>query len=261
MAVYTFGDVSQILYEAIWNEYCDWSVELAKIRLADETLAPADREATWWALASGLDTYLRLLHPVMPFITEAIWERLPHAAGDPALLIVADWPVADAAATDSAAEAEVSALIDLVRAVRNARAEARIEPAAWLPVDVFVPERLGRTFDALQTAVERLSRARPLRRERNLDAIRQGVEGGLSVIAGEVEAVVRPVAKDEAQEERDRARLERELAEARGLLESARARLANEAFTSKAPAAVVDGARSRAAELEELVSRLAQRLA
>ena len=261
MALYTFGDVSQILYEAIWNEYCDWSVELAKIRLGDETLAAADREATWWALVSALDTYLRLLHPVMPFITEAIWERLPHEAGDPALLIVADWPVVVAGATDSAAEADVSALIDLVRAVRNARAEARIEPAAWLPVDVYVPERLGPTFDALLPAIERLSRARPLGREKNLDAIRQGVEGGLSVIVGEIEAVVRPEAKDEAQEERDRARLERELAEARGLLESARARLANEAFTSKAPPAVVEGARSRAAEIEELVARLAQRLA
>jgi valyl-tRNA synthetase len=112
------------------------------------------------------------------------------------------------------------------------------------------------TFEALRPAIERLARARPLRREPSLASIRRGVEGGLSVIAGEIEAVVRPAAKDEAQEERDRARLERELAEAQGLLASARARLANEAFTSKAPAAVVEGARARATELEELVARL-----
>jgi valyl-tRNA synthetase len=87
------------------------------------------------------------------------------------------------------------------------------------------------------------------------------VEGGLSVIAGDVEAVVRPAARDEIQEERDRARLERELADAQGQLASARARLANEAFTSKAPPAVVEGARARATELEELVDRLTQRLA
>jgi valyl-tRNA synthetase len=87
------------------------------------------------------------------------------------------------------------------------------------------------------------------------------VEGGLSVIAGAVEAVVRPAARDEIQEERDRARLERELADAQGLLASARARLANEAFTSKAPPAVVEGAQARATELEELVNRLTQRLA
>ena len=260
MAGYAFGDASQILYEAVWNEYCDWSVELAKIRLGDESLAAADREATWWTLVEALDTYLRLLHPIMPFITEAIWERLPHAAGDPALLIVADWPTARTEAADAAAEVEVSALIDLVRAVRNARAEARVEPGAWLPVDVYVPEWLGPTFDALRPAIERLARARPVRREPDLEAVRGRVEGGLAVIAGEVEAVVRPEAKDEAQEGRDRARLERELAEAHGLLASAQARLANEAFTSKAPPAVVDSARARAAELRELVARLEGRL-
>jgi len=260
MAGYTFGDASQILYEAIWNEYCDWGVELAKIRLADESLTPAEREATWWTLVGVLDTYLRLLHPIMPFITEAIWERLPHSAADPALLIVADWPASAAEAADSAAEAEVAALIELVRAVRNARAEARVEPAAWLPVDVFVPESLAGTFEALRPAIERLARAKPLGRELDIEKIRMGAEGGLSVIAGEVEAVVRPAAKDDAQEDRDRARLERELADAEGQLAAARTRLANDSFTSKAPPAVVDGVRARASELQELVSRLAQRL-
>jgi valyl-tRNA synthetase len=209
MAGYAFGDASQILYEAIWNEYCDWGVELAKIRLADEHLSPAEREATWWTLVEALDTYLRLLHPIMPFITEAIWRRLPHTAGDPDLLIVADWPALGAAEAGSARDVEVSALIELVRAVRNARAEARVEPAAWLPLEVFVPESLGQTFEALRPAIERLARARPLGRVANLEAIRRGAEGGLSVIAGEIEAVVRPAARDEAQEERDRSRLER----------------------------------------------------
>jgi valyl-tRNA synthetase len=144
--------------------------------------------------------------------------------------------------------------------VRNARAEARIEPGAWLPVDVFVPEAVGPTFDALRPALERLARAKPLSRAASFEAVRGGVEGGLSIIVGDIEAMVRPEAPDEAQGERDRARLERELADARGLLAAAHARLANEAFTSKAPQAVVDGARSRAAELEELVSRLMDRL-
>ena len=261
MAQYAFGDVSQILYEAIWNEYCDWGVELAKVRLSDESLSSAAREATWWTLVDALDTYLRLLHPIMPFITEEIWGKLPHPADELApLLIVADWPTAAAAATDSAAELEVAALIDLVRAVRNARAEARIEPAAWLPVDVFVPDSLGPTFEALRPAIERLARARPLGREAGVEAIRRGVEGGLSVIAGEVEAVVRPAARDEAQEGRDRARLERELAEAQALLAAATARLANVAFTTKAPPAVVSAAQARAVELQELVGRLARRL-
>jgi valyl-tRNA synthetase len=260
MRLYTFGDASQTLYEAIWNEYCDWGVEFAKIRLADESLPGADREATWWTLVEVLDTYLRLLHPIMPFVTEAIWEKLPHRAADPSLLIVADWPTPSAEATDSAAELEVAALIDLIRAVRNARAEARIEPAAWLPVDIYVPDSLGPTFDALRPAIERLARARPLTREQRPNAIRQGVAGGLSVIAGDIEAVVRPAARDAAQGDRDRARLERELADAQAMLAAARARLANESFTSRAPAAVVEGAKSRAAELEDLVARLSERL-
>jgi valyl-tRNA synthetase len=261
MAGYAFGDASQTLYEAIWNEYCDWGVELAKIRLGDESLPAADREATWWTLVAALDTYLRLLHPIMPFITEAIWERLPRAADDPALLIVADWPAVKPGDADAAADAEVGALIDLVRAIRNARAEARVEPAAWLPVDVFVPGSLGPTYDVLGPAVERLSRARPLARRFDVETIRGGAAGGLSVIAGEIEAVVRPEAKDEAAEGRDRARMEKDLAEAQAQLAAARARLDNESFTSKAPAAVVEGARARAAELEDLVARLGQLLA
>jgi valyl-tRNA synthetase len=257
---YAFGDASQILYEAIWNEYCDWAVELAKIRLGDEALPAAEREATWWTLVHVLDTYLRLLQPLMPFITEAIWARLPHAAGDPRLLLVADWPAAQAVTSDDVAERNVAALLELVRAIRNARSEARLEPAAWLPVDVFVPEPLGPTFEALAPAVERLSRARPLSRVPSPEPIRRGMAGGLSVIAGEIEAIVRPAARDAEQDARDRARLERELAEAEGMLAAARARLANEAFTSRAPKAVVEGARARAAELETLVAKLAGRL-
>jgi valyl-tRNA synthetase len=260
MRQYAFGDASQILYEAIWNEYCDWAVELAKIRLGDARLGVDEREATWWTLVDVLDTYLRLLHPIMPFVTEAIWERLPHGAQDPALLIVADWPSIAADAADAAAEVEVAALIDLIRSVRNARSEARIEPGAWLPLDVYVPESLGPTFEALRPAIERLARAKPLDRDLSAESVRRGVAGGLSVIAGEIEAIVLPAARDEAQDERDRARLERELADAEGMLAAARARLANDAFISKAPPAVVDGANARAAELAELVGRLAERL-
>jgi valyl-tRNA synthetase len=260
MSQYAFGDASQILYEAIWNEYCDWAVELAKIRLGDETLPAAEREATWWTLLEVLDTYVRLLHPIMPFATEAIWARLPHLAGDPDLLIVADWPTVAADAVNATAEAEVAALIDLVRAVRNARSEARIEPAAWLPVDVYVPESLAATFAALRPALERLSRARPLTPHPSPESMRRGAGGGLSVIAGEAEAIVRPVARDQDVDERDRARLERELADARGMLAAARSRLANEAFMSKAPPAVVEGAKARAQELEDLVARLTERM-
>jgi valyl-tRNA synthetase len=260
MADYAFGEVTRVLYDAIWSEYCDWGIELAKVRLSDESLPAAEREATWWTLVDALDTYLRLLHPVMPFITERLWAAIPHRATDPELLIVATWP--GVGARDEAAEAQVGALVDLVRGVRNARADARLEPAAWLPLDVFVEPELGLAFEALRPALERLARAKPLRRHLTREDLHgtAGAQGGLAVIAGPAEAVVGTPQADPAAAEADRARLEKELAEAERLLEAARGRLLNDAFMAKAPPAVVDGARAREAELADQVDRLRDRL-
>ncbi len=258
-AEYAFGQLTATLYDAIWGDYCDWALELAKVRLADEALPAAGREATWWTLVAALDTYLRLLHPVMPFLTEAIWAQLPRVPGDPDLLVVADWPVAGP--VDLAAEADTAALLDLVRAIRNARSEARVDPTAWLPVDVLVPEPLVAVFDALRPALERLGRARPLARAGEPAALRRAAaEGGLAVVAGELEAVIRPAASDADTAGRDRARLEKELADTEAQLGSTRARLADERFTSKAPPRVVEGARAREAELAERAAKLRARL-
>ena len=261
MTDFAFAEVTRLLYEAIWNEFCDWGLELAKVRLSSDASSPAEREATWWTLVEALDAYLRLLHPVMPFVTEAIWGAIPHGADDPELLIVADWPVAGP--RDTAAEAQVEAILDLIRAIRNVRAEAHVEPAEWLPVDLFVPETLVPALTALGPAVERLARTRSVTRHATREALHAATgSGGLSVIAGDAEAVVgrgRAAASGEA-ETAERARLEKELAGARTMLAAARARLANTEFTSKAPPAVVEGAVARAAELAEQVARLEARL-
>jgi valyl-tRNA synthetase len=257
MAAYSFGEVTRLLYDAIWNEYCDWGVEFAKVRLADDTLSPDEREATWWTLVEVLDTYLRLLHPVMPFVTEALWAALPHRASDPGLLIVARWP--GVGERDLAAEASLADLIALVTEIRNARASARLPAGDWLEVSVVVPTVLGPTFEGLRPAIERLTRARPLVRQLTPEALAADRrDGDLSVIvAGRaIEALVRPAGVDAATQARERERLERDLAEAEDRLEAARARLANEAFTAKAPPAVVEGARARETELADLVDRL-----
>jgi valyl-tRNA synthetase len=270
LADFQFGEVTRALYEGVWSEFCDWGLELAKVRLADEALPAAVREATWWTLVETLDRYLRLLHPVMPFVTEAIWATLPHRATDPDLLMVARWPAP--APRDAAVEAQVGALIELVRGIRNARSEARVEPGLWLPLDVTMGQALGDTFEELRPAIARLARARPLRRQLTPEALHAATpagDGGLTVISGEIEAVVgRPADEDaradgtdaSASTAADRARLEKELAEAEGYLAAARARLANDAFISKAPPAVVEGARAREAELAEQVDRLQDRL-
>jgi valyl-tRNA synthetase len=267
VAEFTFAEVTRSLYDGIWSDFCDWGLELAKVRLADPSLPAETREATWWTLVDALDRYLRLLHPVMPFVTEAIWATLPHRATDPELLIVARWPAS--AARDELVEGQVGALIELVRGIRNARSEARIEPGLWLPVHLAMGQTLGDTFEALRPAVARLARARPLERHLTAEALHAATRGaataGLTVIAGEIEAVVlRPTgasdAASDASTDAERTRLEKELAEAEGYLAAVRARLANEAFTGKAPASVIEGARAREAELADQVARLRARL-
>jgi valyl-tRNA synthetase len=259
---FAFAELTRELYEAIWNEYCDWALELAKVRLADPALAEEERAATWWTLVEALDTYIRLLHPVMPFVTEAIWAALPRGSGDPELLIVAAWPAPGA--RDEVAEAEVDTVVQLIRAIRNARAEAHIDPGARLPVDVVVPLSIGPTFEALRPAFARLAHARPLERHLTPEALAAATEGsaGLAVMIGEAEAIVRHGAGATSEASAlDRGRLEKELADAERLLAAARERLANPDFVTKAPAAVVEGAVAREVELAGQVARLRERLA
>jgi len=201
---------------------------------------------------------------VMPFVTEQLWGALPHRASDPGLLIVARWPAPTG--RDERVEAEVESILELIRGLRNARAESRVDAKAWLETEVALPSAMGPTFEVLRPAVERLGRARPLERRLSREALGQGSgtrAGTLTVIAGELEALAHlPDGTDDgATRDAERARLERELEEARGWLAGAQARLANEAFISKAPPNVVDGARAREAELVDQVERLEGRLA
>jgi valyl-tRNA synthetase len=259
IADFTFAEVTRALFDGIWSEFCDWGLELAKVRLADETLAAEVREATWWTLVEALDTYLRLLHPVMPFVTEALWGALPHEPTDADLLIVAPWPVARA--RDAAVEARIGEVIDTIAAIRNARSNANLPAASWLATHLAVPGDGFETFEALAPAIARLTHARPLELyRRRADLPRP--EGVLEIVlpTGDIEATILAATTGEDTVGRDRARLEKELADAEGFLEAARARLANEAFTSKAPAAIVEGARARETELAAQVERLRGRL-
>jgi len=247
-----YGEACRVLYEAIWSDFCDWGIEMAKVRLSDEAAPETQREATWWALVEALDTYLRLLHPVMPFITEELWAALPHTAEDPELLIVARWPTAGP--RDDAAERQVAAALELIRAIRNARAEAGIEPRAWLPVDVR-GVRDGASLSGLEATVTRLARARPL--TTGATPATATAASAIAVVTPEFEAAIgRPEQATAAPAAGDRARLEKELAEADARLAAARARLADARFLERAPAYVVDGARASEAELAGQVERL-----
>jgi valyl-tRNA synthetase len=188
---FAFGEATRLLYDTTWSEFCDWGLELAKVRLSDETLSAAEREATWWTLAEALDALLRLLHPFLPFLTEAVWAAAPHRTDDPELLMVADWPDPSgwAALRDQASESAVDRLRAYVGEIRNARTTARIPPGESRPAEVLVPAELAPTFDALAPAIERLARLRPLTRHSQRETFLAAERpGSLAVIVGDLEA-------------------------------------------------------------------------
>ncbi|MEA2027293.1 MAG: class I tRNA ligase family protein, partial [Chloroflexota bacterium] len=237
--------------------YCDWYLEMAKVRLGPD--APVEtRVATWQVLAWVLDRYLRMLHPVMPHITEEIWGRLPHRPDDGDMLITAAWPVV--AGLESPADedqaAAVADILELVSQMRNARADAGIEAATWLDAELrFEGADRAEAFESIADVVARLARVRPTVSRSDAEP---ADDAALVVVSPGAEARLSVSAEDR---ERDRARLEKELAETDKLLASTRAKLANEAFVSKAPAKVVDGVRAREAELQEVAERIREHLA
>jgi valyl-tRNA synthetase len=199
-----------------------------------------------------------MLHPIMPHITEEIWGRLPHRPDDGEMLITAAWPVTAGleSAGDEARAAAVADIIELVSQMRNARADAGIDPGTWLEAELrFDQADRAVAFEAIADVVARLARVRPSVARTPAG---QTDASALVVVGPGAEARLSVTAEDR---ERDRARLEKELAETDKLLAATRARLANQAFVSKAPTAVVDGVRAREAELQELAARLREHLA
>ncbi len=255
-AGFQFAEATRILHAAIWSEYCDWYLEMAKVRLGPD-VAPETQAATWQVLAWVLDRYLRMLHPVMPHITEEIWGRLPHRPDDGDMLVTAAWPVSEGltSAADEGQAAAVADIIELVSLMRNARADAGIEPGAWLEAELrFEQADRAEAFGALSDVVARLTRVRPTLGRAD-QAPRD--DAALVVVSSGAEARLSVKAEDR---ERDRVRLEKELLETEKLLASTRAKLANEAFVSKAPAEIVDGVRAREGELQELAARIREHL-
>jgi valyl-tRNA synthetase len=237
------GGYSATVYDAAWSDYCDWFLEMAKVDLRHEAASDADRAATWRAAAKGLATLLRLLHPLMPFVTEEIWQALGDVDatatdGEP-LLIRGAW--APDGGRDAEADEAFDALAALVRGVRNLRQEAGTAAAAWVPLVVEPTDDLGRrTLESGRVYVESLARVRPIElrdgAERPdlvatspLGAAWLGVDAGARAAAGE----------------RRRTRIEqldRNIDRVRALLE-------NESFVERAPTEVVDRERERLADL------------
>jgi valyl-tRNA synthetase len=245
---FQFGEAGRLIHDLTWFEFCDWYIELAKIRLRRGDTSPLP------VLSQVLDTLLRLLHPYMPFVTEEIYQHLRERAGwQPEALIVAPWPAPGP--RDEAAERDVAAVIDVVRALRNLRAEYQVAPTRWLEVTVSAGERRA-VFAALAEGVAALARVRPLH---VVDRVTAPPANAVPVVVGTVEAFV-PLA-DLVDLAAERERLRRELAQVEQDVERLRALLARDGFVSKAPAQIVERERMRLAEREEQATKLRERLA
>ncbi|MEI6448206.1 MAG: class I tRNA ligase family protein, partial [Actinomycetes bacterium] len=228
---YDLSHAALELYDFVYGELCDWYLELVKPRFADEDANPAEREDLASTLLFVLGETLALAHPVIPFVTEAIWAHLPGSSG---LLAARGAPESAPQRRDAEAEREIGVLIESVQAVRGWR------DAASAPAGAKVPARIA--SDELAPVAERVARMARL----DLDAEDAPVVASIPVSGGAIEILEGGAVDPEAARlrlEKQRATLEQELARAKS-------KLANEGFVAKAPAEVVEAERSKVARLE-----------
>jgi len=252
---FQFGEAEQQIYDFVWSKFCDWYIEIAKIRLRSQsTPSPLP------LLANTLEKSLRLLHPFMPFVTEELWQslkqRLPDGSQMPASIMIAPYPIADDKALAPEAETVMDSLIEIVRSIRNVRAQYKVKPSKWIEARVYTGELLSSLVP--QTGmIEILAKARPLtildRRKRESTKTKD-----LVLVLKEAEVVV-PLAGmvDRLAEEQ---RLIKESEEIKERMAQLEARLKDRAFLSKAPAQIVEKEKQRLSMLEDKLKRLNQEL-
>ena len=253
MEDYQFGEAQRVIHDFLWSEYCDWYIEMAKIRIR----SGADAEPSPLPfLAHALERVLRLLHPFMPFITEEIWQTLmdylPQEPGRPDALVVAPYPEAAPTLVDDEAEAEIEAVIEIVRAVRNLRAEFRIQPTRSMEAVVASSEN-GAVVEAEAAAIKSLARVEPL-------AVRSGVPSDspnqvtLVLSSGTVTVALGGL----VDLDREKARLTGEMGELDANYTRLSERLEDEKFLSRAPEEVVERERERLESIEERRARISE---
>jgi valyl-tRNA synthetase len=242
---YQFGEAGRQAHDFFWGEFCDWYLEIAKIQLQGDAEAQA---ATRGLLLQGLETSLRLLHPYIPFVTEEIWQALPHSGE---ALIVAPWP--EPGVRDEEVERQMEIVFAAIHFVRNARAELGLDPARRLPLVAVSTERSHLLREQAQV-IGTLARVDLAVRDTLAAPPAQALHLALPGI--ELYLPLEGVIDLDAE----RVRLGQELTRVGGLIEGMRARLANPQFVERAPASVVQKERERLLENEALLRTLAERL-
>jgi valyl-tRNA synthetase len=254
LETFRFHEASNRLYDFFWGEFCDWYLELIKPRLLEN----ADPETARTASANLIDLFdgaLRLLHPVMPFITEEIWHAMYAGAPPLKSIALAAYPQADQKQVDLAAETEMAILRDLIVSVRNLRAELNIEPKVKVPIEIFSHEpAVWILVRQNEEAIKRLAGAESIT---DVPQLRATTAPSRSTARFDVHVVYErkvDVAAETARLKKELEKIEKEVA-------NGQRQLGNEGFLAKAPAHVVEGIRKRQEELTVLKEKTEGKLA
>jgi len=247
LAQYRFDNAARALYEFVWDEYCDWYLELAKVQIAQgtETNNPARTRATRRTLVRVLEEVLRLAHPIIPFITEELWQSVAPLAGTRGdSIMLAPFPEPEPGRVDAGAAAEMERLKALVNACRNLRGEMNIAPSNKVPLYIEGDAERVRVYAPYIQLLARLS---------EVSARQPLPESDAPVaIAGDWRLMLHV----EVDPEAERARLDKEIARLSGEIGKAEAKLGNASFVDRAPAAVVEQERQRLADFSATLEKV-----
>ncbi len=248
MDKYELGVAIQKIYDFVWDIYCDWYIEMTKARLFSDD---AERKHTAISvLVYVLDQMLRLLHPFMPFITEEIWQSLPH---DGEALIIAKWPEASDALAFKAEEDHMESVMNAIRAIRARRTEMNVPPSKKAALYILTSKK--QIFEEGEGFLQRLAYADEVKL---LDAEPANLDGMVTITTADAKLYI-PMGQL-VDVEKEIARITKELENAEKFLKSLEGKLSNEKFVARAPEAVVNAEREKAQKTRDLIAQLSESL-
>ena len=251
---YRLDNAANAIYSFVWNQYCDWYVELSKVQLRG---SEAEQRATRHTLVTVLEAVLRLAHPIIPFITEELWQKVSVTAGvrkadEDAFLMLQTYPTFDAAKVDADAVARMTTIQAQIDSIRNLRSEMKLPPSQKMPLLISGPEA---ECAAAAAYLQQLAR---LESVTHVEDLQQAAQGSVAPVA--IVGDFKLMLKVEIDVKAERERLSKEAARLAGEVKKCQSKLGNERFVSKAPAAVVDTEKKRLAEFTALLAKVEEQL-